>query len=161
MSRISLNQALATSSSFDEYGSIIASTCGIIFFGSPPDMNDKLQGLLSMTQSTAPKSASLIAMQTDLAWLGETESTFSEMEKKTPRDFQVIYILECAGERREGGHETGNSSLWKGDDDDEQQIKSFRIRMRKTHGMMIRFLDAEDEDFCQVRECIEQMVAKL
>lgn len=134
---------MSLSSEFDR---IIASTGGIIFFGSPPDISHSLQSLMSSFPSstdTAPVPAGLTAMKKDLTWLQDAESRYNEMEKEG--QFEVTYFLESAG----GEHEPT----------DVRQERY--IRMRKSHGMMIRFSGADDEDFCLVEERIQQIMKNL
>lgn len=125
-----------------ESGSIIASTRGIIFFGSPPDISHSLQSLMSSFPTTAPAlvPAGLTAMKKDLTWLQDAESRYNEMEEEG--QFEVTYFLERAG----GEHEPT----------DVRQEKY--IRMRKSHGMMVRFSSADDEDFCLVKERIQHIL---
>uniref|UniRef100_A0A093V994 Protein SERAC1 n=1 Tax=Talaromyces marneffei PM1 TaxID=1077442 RepID=A0A093V994_TALMA len=135
-------QTLAMSSS--EFNSIIPSTRGIIFFGSPPNIGHSLQTLMSSfpltTDVMSEPAAGLTAMKEDLTWLQDAESRYNELEKKG--EFEVTYFLESSGERHEAP---------------EAEQKKY-TRMRKSHGMMIRFSGADDENFYLVKERIQQMV---
>lgn len=136
------DQALAMSSS-SKFDSIISSTRSIIFFGSPPDISNSLQSLMlsfSATTDTAPEPAGLTAMKKDLTWLQGAEFRYNALEKKG--QFDVTYFLESAGERYESS---------------EAQREGC-IRMRKSHGMMIKFSAAADEDFYLVKERIRQIM---
>ncbi|KAE8555151.1 hypothetical protein TMatcc_005261 [Talaromyces marneffei ATCC 18224] len=137
-----LKATLAMSSS--EFNSIIPSTRGIIFFGSPPNIGHSLQTLMSSfpltTDVMSEPAAGLTAMKEDLTWLQDAESRYNELEKKG--EFEVTYFLESSGERHEAP---------------EAEQKKY-TRMRKSHGMMIRFSGADDEDFYLVKERIQQMV---
>lgn len=136
-------QALATSTSSDA-DNIVTSTRAIMFFGSPPDVGRSLQNLMSSFPSPSdavPESSSLTAMKKDLIWLQDAESRYNELEKKG--QFEVTYFLESAGEDQEPT--------------DSNQEKY--IRLKKSHGMMIRFSGAEDEDFFLVNRYIQQIMS--
>jgi hypothetical protein len=89
-------------------------------------------------------------MRKDLTWLQKTVSEYSGLEKE--KKFEVTYFLESSGQG--GGHGTGTSSMPL--DDEQGKL----LRMTKTHGMMIRFLGAEDHDFGQVKQSIERIMTK-
>lgn len=101
--------------------------------------------MLPSATDSAVESADLVAMKKDCLWLQEAESLYDHIEKK--ETFAVTYFLESSGE--------GNaSSLFIPSDVEQGRV----IRMRKSHGMMIRFHDTEDDDFCRVKESILQIV---
>lgn len=129
-------------SSTSESDSVMPSTRGIIFFGSPPDISHSLQSLVSSSSlsTTAAEPAGLTAMKKDLTWLQDAESRYNELEKEG--QFEVTYFLESAG----GEHHPMASKHEK------------YIQMRKSHAMMIRFSGADDEDFCLVKERMQQIM---
>jgi hypothetical protein len=92
------------------------------------------------TTDTAIEPAGLVEMKKDLTWLRDGQSRYNELEKKGL--FEVTYFLESAGER----HESPDT------------IREKYIRMRKGHGMMIRFSGPDDEDFCLVKERIQRIM---
>jgi hypothetical protein len=116
-----------------------------MFFGSPSDISHSLQSLVlsfSSTTDTAPEPAGLTAMKKDLTWLQDAESRYNALVLEEKDQFEVIYFLEIAGERYESS---------------EAQREGC-IRMRKSHGMMIKFSAADDEDFYLVKERIRQIM---
>lgn len=129
-------------SSTSESDSVMPSTRGIIFFGSPPDISHSLQSLVSSSSlsTTAAEPAGLTAMKKDLTWLQDAESRYNELEKEG--QFEVTYFLESAG----GEHHPTASKHEK------------YIQMRKSHAMMIRFSGVDDEDFCLVKERMQQIM---
>lgn len=129
-------------SSSSECDSIKSSTRGIIFFGSPPNISHSLQSLLSSfpSSNTAAEPAGLTAMKKDLTWLQDAESHYNKLEKG--EQFEVTYFLESTG----GEHE-------------QTDVKHEKyMRMKKSHGMMIKVSGADDEDFCLVKERMQQII---
>jgi hypothetical protein len=143
-------QALTIPSPSDP-NSITAATRGIIFFGSPPNIGHSLESLASLSlsnQSVIAESPAIATMKKDLRWLQDTSSEYEKLEKSGR--FEIMYFLESAGESLES-QETSRLGSAEG---------KF-LRMKKTHGRMIQFPDAEDEDFRKVEKCVKDMVAKL
>lgn len=79
-------------------------------------------------------------MKNDFTWLQDAASRYNDMEKEG--QFEVTYFLESTGREHEPT--------------DARQER--HIRVRKGHGMMIKFSGADDEDFCLVKERIQQMM---
>lgn len=90
----------------------------------------------------------IIAMKKVLMWLRESHARYEELEKSGK--FEIAHFLESSGNNWEGSETLGLEN-W--------QEKP--VHMKKTHGMMVKFPNAEDEDFWKVQECVIDMVERL
>ncbi|KAH8705867.1 hypothetical protein BGW36DRAFT_368293 [Talaromyces proteolyticus] len=145
-----LKGALINSSALG-YNDIFVSTVGVMFFGSHPDVG---QGLGSLASSSFPddtlQSPQVAALRKEAEWLQTASSQFSAIEKQG--EFKIVYFLESP---TDGPMDSLSQNLQEQQEQQEQKI--LVIRMKKSHGMMIRFRNASDDDFRQVEKLITQI----
>ncbi|CRG89088.1 Regulator of drug sensitivity 1 [Talaromyces islandicus] len=143
-----LKGALASSSS-SNVNDVSSSTLGILFFGTPPDIANGLKILLaSSLPGEMNESLQKLALTGDVEWLRMSTSEYDKLE--VAGGFQVVYFLESPhGEQQDGKIH--------GYEGEEQNRQSIVIRMGKTHGTMIRFPNAEDEEFRKAERRLVQV----
>lgn len=84
-------------------------------------------------------------MRKDVEWLQTVTSEYAKLE--VAGGFQIVYFLESSHEEQKG-------SEYLNHEEEEQERQKRMVGMGKTHGMMIRFPNAEDEDFRKVERCL-------
>jgi hypothetical protein len=122
----------------------------ILFFGTPPDISHGLKTLLAISSpEEAKESPQTLALRKDVEWLQVTTSEYAKLE--AAGGFQIVYFLESAhGEEPKDGENLSQ-------EEEEKESQGRVIRMGKTHGMMIQFPNAKDEDFRKVEKYLKQI----
>lgn len=99
----------------------------------------------------------IAALKRDILWFQDQVGRYDEIKD----EFVVTHFVESDGmPARSRGVE---GTLLKGDATQIQVLpvsaeNGRTIRMNKTHGMMVRFASADDEDFKKVAACLLEMV---
>lgn len=120
-----------------------SSTYGILFLGVPKDAQASFGNLGNdVLNKDNPSDTPLVAaLKRDVRWLQDQIGKYEEISD----EFVVTHFVES-----DGTHFI--SQVPPGDSKNEQAI-----RLNKTHGMMVRYASAEDEDFKKIAACLVNM----
>lgn len=114
-----------------------------MFFGTPPGISHGLKALLATSARKEIKETPQVStLRKDVEWLQFVTSEFEKLEAIGGP--QIVYFLESPYEEPKDGESLHH--------EEEDKI----VRMGKSHGMMVRFPNAEDQDFQKVEKYLKK-----
>ncbi|KAF7896518.1 hypothetical protein EAF00_006532 [Botryotinia globosa] len=133
---------------------IQVSTHAFLFFGVAKNMGlENLSMVLALPEATL--SSEMQELRKEMIWLKMGSERFDPVCEHLGWD--IVWFKEVGSEEEKVGHSDGMGGKEEKSEDGEGKLEVV-VRLRKTHGAMVRFADTEDEDFIVVVEKTRNIV---
>ncbi|TGO18774.1 hypothetical protein BPAE_0365g00060 [Botrytis paeoniae] len=136
---------------------IQVSTHAFLFFGVAKKMGlENLSTVLALPEATL--SSEMKELRKEMMWLKMGSERFDPLGEHL--GWNIVRFREVGSEEDKARHSDGVSGNEEISEDGEGKLEVV-VKLKKTHGAMVRFADVEDEDFIVVVEKTKNMVEEI